>query len=123
MISTSASRRHVRERLLHRAQVAHAVVDDRDALGHGIGGAAAAGCLEGSLGRRDHAGGARIGLHRHAQRARERLEHGLALVVRVVAAQVVDVQRHQRVVDEALEELVREVDVELADARARERRR
>ena len=49
---------------------------------------------------------------RHAQRARERLEHRLGLVVRVVAAQVVDVQRDQRVVDEALEELVREVDVE-----------
>ena len=61
------------------------------------------------------AGGARIELDRHAQRAPERLEHGLALVVRVVAAQVVDVQRDQRVVDEALEELVRQVDVELAD--------
>ena len=36
-------------------------------------------------------------------------------MVRVVAAQVVDVQRHLRVVDEALEELVHEVDVELAD--------
>ena len=64
--------------------------------------------------------GARIGLHRHAQRARERLEDRLALVVRVVAAQVVDVHRRQRVVDEALEELVREVDVELADPGARE---
>ena len=58
------------------------------------------------------AGRARVELDRHAQRARERLEHRLALVVRVVAAQVVDVQRHQRVVDEALEELVRQVDVE-----------
>ena len=58
---------------------------------------------------------------RHPQRARERLEHRLGLVVRVLAAQVVDVQRHQRVVDEALEELVREVDVERADQRARER--
>ena len=41
-------------------------------------------------------------------------------MVRVVAAQVVDVQRHLRVVDEALEELVHQVDVELADQRARE---
>jgi len=40
---------------------------------------------------------ARITLDRHAQRAREGLEHGLALVVGVVAAQVVDVQRHLRV--------------------------
>ena len=42
-------------------------------------------------------------------------------MVRVLAAQVVDVQRHLRVIDEALEELVREVDVERADHRARER--
>src|SRR5690606_27246890 len=35
--------------------------------------------------------------------------------------QVVDVQRCQRVVDEALEEFARQVDVELADMRARER--
>ena len=51
----------------------------------------------------------------HAQRAAEGLEHGFALVVGVLAAQVVDVQRHQRVVDEALEEFVRQVDVEGAD--------
>jgi len=41
--------------------------------------------------------------------------------MRVVAAQVVDVERRQRVIDEALEELVHEVDVERADQRARER--
>ena len=46
-----------------------------------------------ALGRRDHAGAARVGRQRHAQRAREGLEHRLALVVRVVALQVVDVQR------------------------------
>src|SRR5581483_7054483 len=70
--------------------------------------------LQGPLGRGDGVAGARIGLERHAQRTREGLEHRLALVVRVVAAQVVDVQRHLRVVDESLEELVHEVDVELA---------
>ena len=69
---------------------------------------------------RDDARGARIGLDRHAQRARERLEDRLALVVRVVAAQVVDVHRHVRVVHEALEELAHQVDVELADPGARE---
>ena len=46
---------------------------------------------------------------------REGLEHRLALVVRVLAAQVVDVQRDQRVVGEALEELVGQLDVEAAD--------
>ena len=65
--------------------------------------------------------GARIALARHPQRARERLERRLGLVMRVVAAQVVDVQRRERVVDEALEELVHEVDVERPDQRARER--
>src|SRR5262245_178964 len=56
---------------------------------------------------------ARIGLDGHAQRATERLEHGLRLVMRIRAAQVVDVQGRLRVIDESLEELVHEVDVEL----------
>src|SRR5262249_1892079 len=76
--------------------------------------------LQGALGRRHHAGGARVGFRRHAQGASERLEHGLALVMRVVAAQVIDVQRDLRVVDETLEELVHQVDIELADERAGE---
>ena len=42
---------------------------------------------------------------RHAQRAPEGLEARLGLVVGVVALQVVHVEGHQRVVDEALEEL------------------
>src|SRR5450631_4270567 len=42
-------------------------------------------------------------------------------MVRVLAAQVVDVQRHQCVIDEALEEFVRQIDVERADHRTRER--
>src|SRR5512137_1960173 len=66
--------------------------------------------LQRSLGRRNRSRGTRIVLHRHAQRPGERLEDGFALVMRVVAAQVVDVQRDQRVIDEPLEELVREVD-------------
>ncbi len=64
-----------------------------------------------------HAARARIRRDRHAQRLGEGLEHGLGLMVRVVAAQVVDVQRRQRVIGEALEELVRQVDVEGADHR------
>ena len=39
------------------------------------------------------AAGARIALDRHAQRPGKGLEYGLRLVVRIVAAQVVDVQR------------------------------
>ena len=42
----------------------------------------------------------RIDFHRHAQRAPERLERGLGLVMRVPAFQVVDVQRGGRVIDE-----------------------
>src|SRR5690606_17733729 len=76
---------------------------------------------EGFLGRRDPAGGPRIGLDGHAQRTREGLEDRLALVVRVVAAQVVDVQCDLGVVHEALEELARQVDVEVPDHRPRER--
>ena len=69
----------------------------------------------GSLGGRHAAGGARIGLDRHAQRAAEGLEHRLGLMVGVVAAQVVDVQRDAGVIDQALEEFAHQVDIELAD--------
>nr|GEU28313.1 hypothetical protein [Tanacetum cinerariifolium] len=77
--------------------------------------------LQSALGRRDGAGSARIELGRHAQRAAKGLEHGFALVVGVGAAQVVDVQGDQRMVDEAAEKLQRQVDVERADVRARKR--
>src|SRR5512135_2430065 len=43
--------------------------------------------LQGALGRRNRARGARIVLDRHAQRPGERLEDGFALVMRVVPAQ------------------------------------
>src|SRR4030095_14384826 len=75
--------------------------------------------LERALGGWNAARGARVGGRSRAQRLGERLEHGLRLVVRVGTPQVVDVQRDQRVVDEALEKLVREVDVEGADHRPR----
>ena len=68
-----------------------------------------------AFGRRHAAGGPRIRRHRHAQRAPESLEHGLGNMVGVAAAQAVDVQRHQRVIDETLEELAQQIDVELAD--------
>src|SRR6476661_4063897 len=77
-------------------------------------------CLEGSLGGGNGAFSARVALDRHAQRPRKGLEHRLALVMCVVAAQVVDMERHLRMIDEALEELVHEVDVEFADQATRE---
>src|SRR3546814_14057241 len=42
-------------------------------------------------------------------------------MVRVFAAQIVDMQRDQGVIDEALEKLASQVHIELADVRARER--
>src|SRR5690606_22272430 len=71
---------------------------------------------ERALGRGDGARGAFVALGGHAQRTRKGLEHGLALLVGVVATQVVDVHRDARVIDEALEEFAREIDVEIADA-------
>ena len=75
------------------------------------------GTLETALGRR-HALHARVELDRHAQGAAECLECGFRLVVRVVALEIVDVQRDQRVIGEALEEFMHQIDVELADTRA-----
>jgi len=74
---------------------------------------------EAAFGRRNRACSARIQLSRHAQCSAKRLEYGFALMVRVVAAQIVDMQSHQRVVDEALEKLMRQVDIELPDHGAR----
>ena len=74
---------------------------------------------EAALGRRNRACSARIQLSRHAQCSAKRLEYGFALMVRVVAAQIVDMQGHQRVVYEALEELMRQVDIKLPDHGAR----
>src|SRR3546814_5827188 len=42
-------------------------------------------------------------------------------MLRVFAAQIVDMQRDQGVIDEALEKLASQVHIELADVRARER--
>src|SRR5690606_38211598 len=67
--------RRLFEGLAHRVEVAHAVVDHRDAnlkVSHR---------LEGSLGGRHHPGHARVRLRRHAQRAAKGLEDGLDLVV------------------------------------------
>src|SRR5258706_15475810 len=104
--------------LLHGAQVPHAVVDDGNSLRGARHVARDAKELEGALRRGDDAGSARIALDRHSQRARECLEYRLALVMRVVAAQVVDMHRRLCVVHETLEELVREVHVEIAHAGA-----
>ena len=57
---------------------------------------------ETAFGVRNGAGSAWIKLGSHAQRAAKRLEYRFALMVRILAAQVVDVQRHIRVIDETL---------------------
>ena len=77
---------------------------------------------EATLGRRN-AGGARIDLHRHAQRAAEGLERRLRLMVGVVAPNGVDMQRHAGVIDQSLEELAHQVHIEVADRGAHERQR
>src|SRR5512135_1932659 len=74
--------------------------------------------LQGSLGGRHHAGHARIKFQRDAEGATECLEDGLGLMVRVVAGQIVDVQRHQGVVDEALEKFADQIDFKFTDGRA-----
>src|SRR5690606_11459388 len=76
---------------------------------------------QGSLGRWNHVGAARIDFNRHAQRAAEGLEDRLDLVVRVDPAQVVDVQGHQRVVHEALEKFIEQVHIEATHRSASER--
>src|SRR5690606_28757722 len=68
--------------------------------------------LQRTFGRGNAVAHARIYLQRHAQCPAEGLEHRLDLVVGVLPAQVVDVQGHQGVIDEPLEELLEQVHVE-----------
>src|SRR5688572_14841775 len=75
---------------------------------------------ERALGRGNRTGAARIEFEREAQGAGESFEHGFALVVRVLATQVVDVHRHEGVVGEALEEFMRQLAVESTDHAALE---
>src|SRR5258706_4846315 len=75
---------------------------------------------KGSLGARHRVCRIRIELQRHSKGAPERLEHGLALMVRIIAAQVIHVQRELRVIDESLEKLPDQIDVEAPNHGSRE---
>ena len=77
--------------------------------------------LERAFGRRNHADGTRVEFNRGTQSATKRLEHGFGLVVRVFAAQIVDVQGHESMVDEALKKFKCQLRVEMPDHAAFER--
>ena len=72
---------------------------------------------EAAFGGGNRACGARIEFGCHTQGTAKSLEYGLALMVRVLAAEVVNMQSDQRVIDEALEKLMGQVDIEAADHR------
>src|SRR3546814_501249 len=59
-------------------------------------------------------------IYGHAQGGAERLEYGFTLMMRIFAAQIVDMQGDQGVIDEALEEFACQVHVEAPDMRTRE---
>lgn len=61
-----------------------------------------------------------IQLDRLSKCAAKSLEDRFALVMRVIAAQIVDVNGDLGVIDEALKEFVSQIDVETADHRATE---
>ena len=73
---------HVLQRARHRVQVAHAVINYGNPVGHG---------LQNPFGRGAGASHGCVGRDRHAQRPAKRFEYGLGLVVGVVAAEIIDV--------------------------------
>ena len=73
-----------------------------------------------SLGGRHHAGHSRIQFQRHAQRATKRLEYGFGLMVCIVSSKIVDMHRHQSMVDESLKKLLDQINIELANVAAHE---
>ena len=76
--------------------------------------------LECSLCRWDDARSTRIDFNRHAQCPRKSLEDGFALMVRVITAQVVDMQGYLGVIGESLKKFMRKIDIELPDKGAGE---
>ena len=93
MADHDLGRSNVLQRARHRVEVAHAVIDYGNPLGHG---------LQNPFGRGAGASHRCVGRDRHAQRPAKRLEYGLGLVVCIVAAEIIDVHRHVGVVHEAL---------------------
>ncbi len=71
----------------------------------------AAALSEHTLGGRGGADSAGIQAHCHAQGTTEGLENGFCLMVGVHTPQVVDVQRHLRVIDETLKEFTQQVHI------------
>src|SRR5690606_5828316 len=76
--------------------------------------------LQASLGGRHDTRHAGIGFYGHPQRPAKGLEYRLRLMVRIAPLEVVDMQRDQRMIDEALEKFIEQVDIELTDTRAGE---
>ena len=85
-----------------------------DAPGHAAADAPGA-ASEDAFGGRHDATGTRIGGQRHAQSPAEGLEYGLRLVMRVHTPQIVDMQRHLRVIDETLKEFPQQVYIKTAN--------
>src|SRR5690606_6752533 len=71
--------------------------------------------LQRAFGGRSNSGHTLVHFNRHAQGAAEGFEHGFDLVVGVLALQIVDVQGHHGVVDEALEKLCKQVNIKSAN--------
>ena len=71
--------------------------------------------LQAALGGGHDAAHAIIMLNGHAQCAPKGLEHGFNLVMRIHAAQIVDVQGDLGVIDEALEKLHEQVNIKSAN--------
>ena len=70
--------------------------------------------LQNAFGGRYMVGCTGIDFHRHTQRPTKSLENGFNLVVRILAADVVDMQRDHRVIHEALEKFMEQIDVKVA---------
>lgn len=75
--------------------------------------------LQTAFRRRGHTLHAFIVFKRHAYGAAKGLEYRFCNVVRIVATQVVDVQGDVSMINEALKELCKQINIELADAGSR----
>lgn len=72
-------------------------------------------CGQRAFGRGGLPSHSRVVFDCHTQGAPEGFEYGFRLMVGVFAAEVVDVQGHHAVVDDAVEKFFKQIDIETSD--------
>ncbi len=70
--------------------------------------------LKDTFGGRNMTRSARVDFHRHTQRAPKGFEYGFNLVVSILTADVIDVDRYHGVINKALKKFTKQIHIKIA---------